>query len=107
MSQRMQSCRPIVTACHLIEGKRPTCFKTPLQLLPLPILLLLHRLHLYAGSLQAMQPARWEYPTSLGRQFCSLLWREVLAITRNPFDLAGRWVGVPLDTHTQMHISCT
>uniref|UniRef100_A0A383VMS4 ABC transporter domain-containing protein n=1 Tax=Tetradesmus obliquus TaxID=3088 RepID=A0A383VMS4_TETOB len=43
-----------------------------------------------SGSLQAMQPARWEYPTSLGRQFCSLLWREVLAITRNPFDLAGR-----------------
>jgi len=40
-----------------------------------------------------------KYPTSAWRQYVTLLWRELLSITRNPFDVAGRtltfaWVGL-------------
>ncbi len=39
------------------------------------------------------------YPTGAWAQYRTLLWRELLSITRNPFDVAGRvltfaWVGV-------------
>jgi hypothetical protein len=47
-----------------------------------------------AGSLQEMQPGEREYPTGPGRQMYCLLKRELLAITRNPFDQAGRYAGV-------------
>jgi hypothetical protein len=46
----------------------------------------------------AHHPPR-SYATGPWRQFSTLLWRELLAITRNPFDVAGRtltfaWVGL-------------
>jgi hypothetical protein len=41
--------------------------------------------------LQRVQPAGWTYPTGAYQQFCGLLRRELLAATRNPFDVAGRW----------------
>jgi hypothetical protein len=79
------------------------CPKLPLLLLPI---LLLCALPLHAGSLQAMQPAGWEYPTWAGRQFCSLLRRELLAITRNPYDVAGRWVHTAAIAGTNIVAKC-
>jgi hypothetical protein len=41
-----------------------------------------------------LQPAGWQYPTSAGRQFGCLLRRNLLGSTRNPFNVAGRWVDI-------------
>lgn len=46
-----------------------------------------------AGSLASLVPGgRQQYPTGWHCQFVALAGRELASMTRNPFDVAGRWV---------------
>jgi hypothetical protein len=47
--------------------------------------------HPSAGSLREFQSSM-SYPTGWWRQFTSLMGREFKSMTRNPFDVAARWV---------------